>query len=496
MHWTHGFWVPNMSHHLAACEADHSSMETPVVQRVLEFLETEHDAILSRLKTYLRIPSVSPDPAFGVHMAHARQYLATRLSDIGLANIRELDGGGEPAVYGEWLGAPGKPTVLIYGHYDVQPEDPIELWKSPPFEPTERDGCLFARGASDVKGPTSIALEVVAAFLAVAGGCPVNVKVFLEGEEETGSPTLAEIITRHRELLSVDAVLSADGGRASAVVPTINTGARGNGQLEFRIQTAVKDLHSGRYGGCVRNALHEMARLVSSLHDSDGAVAVEGFYADAKTPTSLQRSDTAAFPFDENAFIADVAASHHGEPGFTLREQVTLRPALDVNGMWGGYTGQGGKTIIPNVATAKLTLRLVEGQQSKDVLGHVVQHLRRHCPEGVSLEILHQHNGAPASSLPSWHPLVRATQTVLRNETGREPIQVRLGASVPITAIFKSMLGIETLMFGYNLPDEDVHAPNEFFRLRSIGEGLRGWSLLLDELGRYEIPAFHTESAR
>jgi acetylornithine deacetylase/succinyl-diaminopimelate desuccinylase-like protein len=465
-----------------------------MIEHVVSFLHEEHDAVLSRLKTFLRIPSVSADPAFSVHMNEARQYLGERLKQIGMDNVRELDGGGEPAVYGEWLGAPGKPTILIYGHYDVQPEDPIELWNSPPFEPTERDGCLFARGASDVKGSTTIAIEVVAACLAVSGGCPVNVKVFLEGEEETGSPSLRSIIERHRDLLSVDAVLSADGGRASAVVPTINTGARGSGQLEFRVRTADKDLHSGRYGGCVRNALHEMARLVASLHDANGTVAVEGYYAGVDDPTPRQRADTAAFPFDPAAFLADVGAAHHGEPDFSVREQLTLRPSLDINGMWGGYTGQGGKTIIPNMATAKLTARLVEGQDSSDVLQKVVRHLRSHCPASLSLEVLNMFCGAPASTLHPEHPLVRAAEAVLFRETGRQPVHVRLGASVPITAVFKEMLGVDTLMFGYNLPDEDVHAPNEFFRIQSIGEGLRAWSLLLDELGRYPVSAFSTSS--
>ncbi|PUA19339.1 dipeptidase [Glaciimonas sp. PCH181] len=461
-------------------------------ERVVDFLHAEHDNILSRLDTFLRIPSVSADPAYSVHMNEARQHLAERLKQIGMQNVCELDGGGEAAVYGEWLGAPGKPTILIYGHYDVQPEDPIELWKSPPFEPTVRDGCIFARGASDVKGSTTIALEVVAAYLAVSGACPVNVKVFLEGEEETGSPTLGNIIDRYRDLLKVDAVLSADGGRASADFPTINTGARGNGQLEFSVRTADKDLHSGRYGGCVRNALHEMATLVASLHDVNGAIAVEGFYASVEDITPRQKTDTAAFPFDEKAFLGDVAASHHGEPGFIIREQLTLRPSLDINGMWGGYTGQGGKTIIPNTASAKLTVRLVEGQNSSDVLQQVAQHLHSHCPAGVSLEISNMFCGAPASTLSPAHPLVRAAETVLFNETGRQAAHVRLGASVPITAVFKEMLGVDTLMFGYNLPDEDVHAPNEFFRIKSIGEGLRGWSLFLEELGKYPVSAFST----
>lgn len=462
-----------------------------MIQKVIDYLNADHAGILSRLDALLRIPSVSADPTFATHMRDARSFLLSRLREMGLANVRELDGGGEPAVFGEWLGAPGKPTVLIYGHYDVQPAEPGDLWRTPPFEPTYENGRIYARGASDVKGSTTIALEVIAAFLAVSGACPVNVKVFLEGEEETGSPTLNTIIERHRELLRVDAILSADGGRASAVFPTINTGARGSGQLEFRLRTADKDLHSGRYGGCVRNALHEMASLVASLHQPDGTVAVAGFYAGACEPDAREKADTAAFPFDANAFFDEVGANHHGEPGYSVREQITLRPALDINGMWGGYTGLGGKTIIPHTASAKLTVRIVEGQTSEQVLRAIVQHLRAACPEDVELEIVSQFNGAPASTLAESHPLVRAARAVLHREYDREPVHVRLGASVPITAVFKEMLGVDTLMFGYNLPDEDVHAPNEFFRLSSIEEGTRGWTLLLDELGRFPVEAFN-----
>jgi acetylornithine deacetylase/succinyl-diaminopimelate desuccinylase-like protein len=464
-----------------------------MVLKVLDYLDAERSSILSRLNALLRIPSVSTDPRFAPHMREARLHLLARLREIGLTNVRELDGGGEPAVFGEWLGAPGKPAVLIYGHYDVQPAEPVELWHTPPFEPTLKDGRIYARGASDVKGSTTVALEVVAAFLSVSDALPLNVKVFLEGEEETGSPSLRAIIGRHRELLDVDAVLSADGGRASASVPTINTGARGSGQLEFRVRTADKDLHSGRYGGCVRNAVHEIAAIVASLHRADGTVAVPGFYAGVVEPTSRQRTDTAAFPFDPHAFFGEIGAEPHGEPGYSVREQLTLRPALDVNGMWGGYTGAGGKTIIPNCASAKLTVRIVEGQTSEDVLRAIVRHLRAVCPRGVELDIVSQFNGAPASTLDAAHPLVCAAEAILQGAYDRKPIHVRLGASVPITSVFKEMLGVDTLMFGYNLPDEDVHAPNEFFRVSSIDEGVRGWTLLLDELGRYSRDAFNKE---
>lgn len=457
---------------------------------VLSHLVQHQGPILDWLKSFLRIPSVSADPAFARSMGDARDLVIERLQAMGLQDVQVLEGGGHPAVYGSWTGAPGRPTVMIYGHYDVQPAEPLAQWRTPPFEPTEVDGRLYARGASDVKGSTTIALEAVAAFLAVEGGCPVNVKVFLEGEEETGSPTLRPLIERHRALLQADAVLSADGGRASADVPTVNTGARGNGQFEVRLRTASKDLHSGRYGGAVRNALHDMAALVASLHTADGHVAVDGFLDGVAEPTERQRADTAALPFDAKAFVAEVGGVAHGEAGYSLRERLTLRPALDVNGMWGGYTGTGGKTIIPCEAGAKFTVRVVGGQDARRVMERVLRHLQDRCAPGVSLDLVDMNDGSPASTLAADHPLVKAAESVLQQETGRRPVHVRLGATVPITAIFKEALGLDTLMFGFNLPDEDVHAPNEFFRLKSIDEGLRCWVLLLRELARHAPESF------
>ncbi|WMD21674.1 dipeptidase [Achromobacter seleniivolatilans] len=461
------------------------------IQPVLDHLAARQPQIEAWLNTFLRIPSVSADPAYAPSMAEARRFLCERLRSAGLRQVQELDGGGEPAIYGEWTGAPGRPTLLIYGHYDVQPADPLELWRTPPFEPTQVGDRLYARGASDVKGSTTIALEVVFAYLAAVQACPVNIKVFIEGEEETGSPSLRPLIERYRSLLTADAVLSADGGRASAVVSTINTGARGHAALEIKLRTAAKDLHSGRYGGGVRNALHDMAALLASLHREDGSVAVDGFHAGAQPPTPRQRSDTAAFPYDEAAFFSDVAGASHGEPGYSPRERITLRPALDVNGMWGGYTGAGTKTIIPCEASAKLTARIVEGQDPAQVIHSVLAHLQAACPPGCDLEVTALNTGSPAATLRPDHPLVTAAETVLQQSSDSKPIHVRLGASVPITSVFKETLGIDTLMFGYNLPDEDVHAPNEFFRLSSIPQGLQAWTRLLHELGNCHSSSFH-----
>jgi acetylornithine deacetylase/succinyl-diaminopimelate desuccinylase-like protein len=453
-------------------------------QTVIDDLLQRQPEIRERLDRFLRLESVSADPAYAAGMAETRTFLLDWLRGIGLEDARVLDGGGHPAIFASWNGAPGRPTLLIYGHYDVQPPAPFGHWRTPPFEPTEQDGRLYARGASDVKGSTTIAIETVAAFLRQPEGCPVNIKLFIEGEEEVGSPSLATIVEQHRDLLQADAMISADGGRASETVATINVGARGMSGFEIALTTAAKEVHSGRYGGTIRNALHEMAVLIASLHGRDGRIAVPGFLEGVPELTPVQRAETAAFGVDEAAFCSDVGASAFGEPGYTLRERVTLRPALDINGMWGGYTGAGAKTVIPSEAFAKVSIRLVPGQDPAQARQAVCDHLRALCPPGCQLEFRMARDGSPASSLPPEHPLFRAGSAVWEALSGQQPVPVRLGATVPITAVFKEMLGIDTLMFGFNLPDEDVHAPNEFFHLESIPLGLRGWALLLAELGQ------------
>lgn len=458
-------------------------MSEPVgTDRVLARLRDDRQGVLERLATLLAARSVSTDPAYAEGMAAARALLLERLAAAGFANVRLLQAGGHPAVYGEWLGAPGQPTMLVYGHYDVQPPDPAELWRSPPFEATMREGRLYARGASDDKGPSSIAIETLAAFLAVEGRLPVNVKILLEGEEEIGSATLGAILDGNRELLAADAVLSADGGRWRADIPSIAVGSRGIAALEFTVTTAVKDLHSGRYGGVVPNALHVAARLLASLHDADGTPAVEGFLDGVAEPSAAERAALAAIPFDDAGYYADLGTAPAGEPGYGTLERLWYRPTIDANGLWGGYTGAGGKTVIPNAAHAKLSMRLVPGQDPAAVTAAVVRHLERHCPPGAKLSVRTGHPSA-AYLVPGDHPLLLAAEAALRETTGREPLRVRNGATLPLSDIVHGRLGIDTVMFSFSTADEDFHAPNEFIRLSAFDDGFAAWVALLRKLG-------------
>lgn len=453
-------------------------MTDPVLAR----LRDDRQGILERLARLLAAPSVSTDPAYAEGMAAARALLLERLAAAGFVNVRLLQAGGHPAVYGEWLGAPGQPTMLVYGHYDVQPPDPTDLWRSPPFEATMREGRLYARGASDDKGPSSIAIETLAAFLAVEGRLPVNVKILLEGEEEIGSATLGAILDGNRELLAADAVLSADGGRWRADIPSIAVGSRGIAALEFTVTTAVKDLHSGRYGGVVPNALHVAARLIASLHHPDGTPAVEGFLDGVCEPSAAERAALAAIPFDDAAYYAELGTAAAGEPGYGTLERLWYRPTIDANGLWGGYTGAGGKTVIPNAAHAKLSMRLVPGQDPAAVTAAVVRHLERHCPAGARVTVRTGHPSA-AYLVPGDHPLLLAAEAALRETTGREPLRVRNGATLPLSDIVHSRLGIDTVMFSFSTADEDFHAPNEFIRLSAFDDGFAAWVALLRKLG-------------
>lgn len=454
-------------------------MTDPVLAR----LQSDRTDIVARLRALVAAPSVSTDSAYRDGMAAARRILLSRLKESGFDNVGELDAGGHPAVYADWLGAPEAPTFLVYGHYDVQPPDPLDKWDSPPFEATERDGRLYGRGVSDDKGPSSIALETLAAFLSVEKRLPANVRILLEGEEEMGSATLPDLCRRFSDRLVADAVLSADGARWRADLPSVNVGSRGNSGYEISLRTAAKDLHSGRFGGAVRNALHEMAALLASLHDADGRIAVAGYCDGVEDVGAEERSRVAAIPFDEAAFFEAIGSQAHGEPGYSTLERLWNRPTLEINGMWGGYTGEGAKTVTPAEAHAKLTTRLVTGQDPAAVGRALEAHLRAHCPPGVDLTITENHAGTAAYSVPPDHPLLLAAEGAIEATLGTAPVRVRVGGTLPLSDIVRRTLGLDTVMLSFSTADEDFHAPNEFFRLSAIDEGLAAWVHLLRTLG-------------
>ncbi len=373
---------------------------------------------------------------------------------------------------------------LVYGHYDVQPPDPLEKWHSAPFTPTVRDGRLYARGVSDDKAPMLIPIKVAEAFFGCVGALPVNVKFMFEGEEEIGSENLAAFIAQHTDLLAADFVLSADGAMWRINEPSLTVASRGLAGLEFTLTAAAKDLHSGRHGGGVANPLHAMARLVASLHHADGRIAVHGFYDTVRALTPTERAAIAVLPFDEQAYLRQVGApAVFGEPGFTTLERQWTRPTIDVNGMWGGYEGPGQKTVIPSEAHAKITCRLVPDQDPNDVIALVTKHLQSHVPPGTTLAVSVADHGAWPAHINGNHFALKAADAALHAVYGVHPLVVRMGGTVPISELFQRHMKLDTVFFSFSTADEDYHAPNEFFRVHRLHEGLEAWARLWHILG-------------
>ena len=456
---------------------------------VLARLEAGHDRILAELVEFASIPSVSTDPAHAADLHAAAAWVAAKLKTAGPFTVKTMATPGASVVYAEWLGAPGAPTALIYGHYDVQPEDPVELWQSPPFQPTLRDGRLYARGVSDDKGPMLIPIKVAEAFFAVQGRLPVNVKFLIEGEEEIGSRHLEAFVVQHGELLAADVVISADGAMWRIDEPSLTVANRGLAGLELTLRGAAKDLHSGRHGGSVANPLHAMARLIASLHQPDGRVAVAGFYDRVRELSPAERADIAALPFDEAVYLNQVGATAAvGEPGYTTLERQWTRPTLEVNGMWGGYQGPGQKTVVPSEARAKITCRLVPDQDPDEVVALVVRHLETNVPAGARLTIRPADHGARPAHIARDHPVLKAAASALEATYGVAPLIVRMGGTVPIAEIFQRLMGLDTVYFSFSTGDEDFHSPNEFFRVHRLHEGLAAWARLWDGLGGEAAP--------
>jgi acetylornithine deacetylase/succinyl-diaminopimelate desuccinylase-like protein len=453
-------------------------------ERVLKYLRDRQAAVLSELVEFAAIPSVSTDPAHAPDVRAAASWVAEKLAAVGPFSVRTIPTSRNPVIYGEWLGAPGKLTALVYGHYDVQPADPVEKWHTPPFTPTARDGRLYARGVSDDKGPMLIPIKVAEAFFAVARALPINIKCMFEGEEEIGSPSLDSFIAAHKELLAADIVISADGAMWRIDEPSLTVSSRGLVGLEIILTAASKDLHSGRHGGSVANPLHAIAQLVASLHQPNGRVAVAGFYDRVRELTRGERAAIAALPFDEARYLAEVGApAPFGEPGYSTLERQWTRPTLEVNGMWGGYQGPGEKTVIPSEAHAKITCRLVPDQDPDEIVALVWRHLEAHVPTGTRLSISPGDHGARPAHISADHFALKAADTALREVYGVHPLVVRSGGTVPISELFQRHMGLSTVFFSFSTADEDYHAPNEFFRIHRLTEGLEAWARYWTILG-------------
>ena len=427
---------------------------------------------LRELSEYVAVPSVSRD-ASGETMRAAAGWLAGQLAFAG-GRLVETDG--HPVVRGDWLGAAGAPTILVYGHYDVQPTGDLAEWVTPPFELTVDGDVVRGRGATDDKGPVYIVLKVAQAFLAQEGRLPLNVKFLFEGEEEIGSPHLPAFVRAHAAELAADLVISADGAMWRPTEPSVSVASKGLVSMDIVVEGADTDLHSGRYGGTVANPLHALSAIVASLHRPDGTVAVDGFYDGIPELTAERRREIAAIGFDEAEYLSALGLDEaHGEAGFSTLERLWERPTLEVNGMAGG----GKYTVIPHVGVAHVSCRLVPGQDPDRVIEAIVAHVAAQDAPGVRVTVHADEARVPAYTIPSGHPAIRAATAALESVyPGQQVLEAVVAGTLPATALFEQVLGVKTLFFSFSTADEKLHAPNEFLRIRRLHEGMRAWEQL------------------
>lgn len=448
-----------------------------------DYLKEHRQRHLDELMDFLRIPSISAKSEHSADMRRAADWLVERMLEAGLETAELIPTQGHPIVIGEWRGATGAQTLLVYGHYDVQPPEPLEEWISPPFEPTEREGRLYARGATDDKGQLYLHLKAVESHLAVHGRLPVNVVFLIEGEEEVGSPNLPAFLADNRERLACDAVLISDTGMFAPGLPSITIGLRGLAYMEVHVQGPQGDLHSGEYGGAVRNPANALARILTALHADDGRITIPGFYDDVRQLTETEREAIRGLPFDEAEARAEIGgtALTGGEAGLSVLERLWTRPTLDVNGLLSGYTGEGAKTVLPAKAMAKVSMRLVPDQDYRDVERKFAEHVRSLTPEGVSVRVEALHGGPPWYSEPRG-PVFDAARRALAAEFGREPVFTRGGGSIPIVQHFEQTLGAPVVLIGFGLPGDNLHAPNESMLIENYTRGIAAIAALYDEL--------------
>ncbi len=443
-----------------------------MLDQALTYARQNQERFLNELKDVLTIPSISTDPSHIPDMQRAAEWIAEQLRSIGMNNVEIMPTGGHPVVYGEWLDLGASvPTVMIYGHYDVQPPDPIELWVTPPFEPEVRGDNLYARGSADMKGQVLASLKAVESIVK-NGGMPVNVKWLLEGEEEIGSQNLDDFINKHKELLACDFCLNTDAGILGPEDPSITTGLRGLAYFELRVLGPRKDLHSGLYGGTVHNPAQALAELIAGMHDKNGKITLPGYYEKVRKLTKKDRQDFARLPISNKMLIQQTGVpALWGEPSFTLAERLGARPTLEINGLLSGFTGTGSKTVLPSWAMAKISCRLVPDQTPEDTVRQMKKYLKQNAPKDVRYELTYLH-GAGAALVASDSVGVIAMSKAMETVWGKKPYYPREGGSIGVVVQLQKRLGVDSVLSGFALPDCDAHSPNEKLHLPSWRRGI------------------------
>lgn len=435
------------------------------------FISAHQERFLAELLDFLRIPSISADPAYAGSVRNAAEWLASKLKEAGLDQVRLEETAGFPIVYGEKMVDPTAPTILVYGHYDVQPADPLDLWESPPFEPVIKNNVIYARGACDDKGQVFMHVKAFEAMLA-SGELTCNVKFMIEGEEEVGSDHLGVFVEANKELLKADVILISDTAIIANDIPSIDVGLRGLSYMEVSVQGPNRDLHSGVYGGAVANPINILCQMIASMHDEFNHITIPGFYDGVLELSASDRAAMAQTPFDLDAYQKDLGIqSVHGEKGYSAIERASIRPTLDVNGIWGGYTGEGAKTVLPSMAYAKISMRLVPNQSSETITQLFTDHFKAIAPQGVTVTVK-PHHGGEAYIMPTDSIAYQAASEALAETFGKEPVPTRGGGSIPIVALFEKELGIKSILMGFGLDSDAIHSPNEHYGLFNFYKGI------------------------
>lgn len=446
-------------------------LEPCIMTTIDEHIEANKERFLEELLELLRIPSVSADPKHKADVVRCAEAVRQRMEEAGLEKTEVCPTAGHPIVYGEKIVDPAKPTVLVYGHYDVQPADPLELWDTPPFDPVIKNEAIYARGSADDKGQFYMHVKAVEAMVRT-GKLPCNIKMIIEGEEEVGSVHLGAFVEANKARLAADVVVISDTSMIANDVPSINTGLRGLSYMEVEVIGPDRDLHSGVYGGAVANPINVLARMIDSLHDADGRITIPGFYDAVEELSEAERKELAKAPFDEQGYMDDLnVKALHGEKGYSTPERSSIRPSLDVNGIWGGYTGEGAKTVLPSKAHAKISMRLVPHQKSEAISQLFADHFSSIAPPYVTVKVEALHGGEAAVT-PTDSIAYHAASKAMEDTFGKTPIPTRSGGSIPIVALFEEVLGLKTVLFGFGLDSDDIHSPNEHFGLFNYMKGI------------------------